>query len=211
MSKTTVNCDSLDNVILGEKRDEIDFIKLDTQGTELKILDGARKVLEHPVIGLEVEVEFVEMYKNQSLFGAVHESMIPLGFEYLDFTSLVRWDASELPREGQLIFGDVLLVRPPAIFANMIKGRKKDFANSKSVKYIALCFLYQRYDLVRQALVSLEPFLTPDQNSSIAGFLKIESKRQIRKNIFARRCIKLLLKIIYGGKKDFLLFDTSFL
>jgi len=48
----------------------IDFIKLDTQGTELDILRGATLALQN-VIALQVEVEFIELYKTQPLFDEV--------------------------------------------------------------------------------------------------------------------------------------------
>ena len=41
----------------------LDFIKIDTQGSELEILRGASDLLKS-VIGIEVEVEFIELYKG---------------------------------------------------------------------------------------------------------------------------------------------------
>src|SRR5205823_10744881 len=43
------------------------FIKLDVQGAELPILEGAGDTLQS-VIGIEVEVEFAPVYQHQPLF-----------------------------------------------------------------------------------------------------------------------------------------------
>lgn len=67
-----VTCDSLDGIVQSNGIKDIDFIKLDTQGTELQILQGAVKTLaEYCVFGIEVELEFSPMYKDQPLFGDV--------------------------------------------------------------------------------------------------------------------------------------------
>lgn len=46
----------------------IDFIELDTQGSELDILKGAENFLKDSVLGLRIEVEFSPIYKNQPCF-----------------------------------------------------------------------------------------------------------------------------------------------
>lgn len=50
----------------------IDFLKLDTQGTELNILKGAQRFLkEHGIFVVKTEVSFVPVYKEQCLFADV--------------------------------------------------------------------------------------------------------------------------------------------
>src|SRR5262249_54442823 len=58
-----------------------DFLKLDTQGSELDILRGGRNVLDTSVIGIETEVEFLPLYKNQPLFPEVFEFLRSQGFD----------------------------------------------------------------------------------------------------------------------------------
>ena len=53
----------------------IDFIKVDIQGAELKALNGAKETLKD-VIGMEIEVEFQKMYEDQVLFGEINELYI---------------------------------------------------------------------------------------------------------------------------------------
>ena len=45
----------------------LDFIKIDTQGSELNILKGSNKSLEE-ILGLEIECEFFKIYENQPLY-----------------------------------------------------------------------------------------------------------------------------------------------
>jgi FkbM family methyltransferase len=71
----------------------IDFIKLDTQGSELDILRGAEDALNEPMIGIEVEVEFLAIYEEQPLFSEVAAYLAARSFEFIDFLSTysVAW------------------------------------------------------------------------------------------------------------------------
>ena len=50
-----------------EKMCDLRFLKLDTQGSELAILEGAGRLLDD-CLGIEVEVEFAPLYIGQPLF-----------------------------------------------------------------------------------------------------------------------------------------------
>jgi len=123
-----------------------DFMKLDVQGGELEIIKGGNLSLEK-CIGLEIEVEFVKLYKEQPLFGDISNYLDEKGFIFIDFTSLARWERHQYKSYGQLIFGDALFLRPPEIFS---KNNNIDLNYLK--KYIAICFLYKRFDLINDAI-----------------------------------------------------------
>lgn len=57
----------------------IDFVKLDVQGAELEVLQGAEETLDS-VVCIVCEVEFVHLYKNQPLFGDVDAFLRSRGF-----------------------------------------------------------------------------------------------------------------------------------
>ena len=89
---------------------EADFIKLDTQGSELGILQGAEKTLEN-VLGVEVEVEFSELYQGQPLFAEVDVFLRKKDFQLFDLAS-VHWKR-KLGKgignsKGQIIYADAL-------------------------------------------------------------------------------------------------------
>jgi hypothetical protein len=65
----------------------IDFIKLDTQGSELAILHGAQQILESTLI-VETEIEFNPIYENQPLFGDIDSHLRAQGFELWGLDSL---------------------------------------------------------------------------------------------------------------------------
>lgn len=57
------------------------FIKVDTQGSELEILQSGENLLKESVVGVEVEAEFQELYESQPLFSDVDNYLRSLGFD----------------------------------------------------------------------------------------------------------------------------------
>lgn len=64
--------------------DEVDFIKIDVQGTEYDVLSGAKSTLGKTVAVL-CEVEFMPVYEGQKLFSEVEIFMRGLGFSFYGF------------------------------------------------------------------------------------------------------------------------------
>lgn len=64
----------------------IDFLKLDTQGSELKILQGALKLIEEKRIAIiKVEVTTIPVYKNQVVFSDIDLFLRNYGYVLVDF------------------------------------------------------------------------------------------------------------------------------
>lgn len=64
----------------------IDFLKIDTQGSELSILRGAGNLLRDKKINvIKVEVSTIPIYKNQALFSEIDVFMREHGYVLVDF------------------------------------------------------------------------------------------------------------------------------
>tara|TARA_A100001015_G_scaffold319501_1_gene442562 strand:+ start:1116 stop:2102 length:987 start_codon:yes stop_codon:yes gene_type:complete len=109
-----LKADSLSNLLYSKNVSALDFIKIDTQGSELEILRGAGDLLRS-VIGVEVEVEFVELYKGQPLFQEVNSYISNWGMSLVDLkrTFWKRESLYQNTRKGQLIYADALYLREP--------------------------------------------------------------------------------------------------
>jgi len=60
---------------------DIDFIKIDVQGSELVVFENASRVLSSAVL-IQTEVEFVEVYKGQPMFADVDKFLRANGFQF---------------------------------------------------------------------------------------------------------------------------------
>lgn len=91
--------------------DGIDLLKVDTQGSEYDILCGATQVLRG-TLAVYIEMEFVELYSSQPLFGEIHALMGEQGFYLHDLLRVRRvrrsWAHFSRP---QLLYGYGLYVR----------------------------------------------------------------------------------------------------
>jgi FkbM family methyltransferase len=112
--EVSVTTTTLDTCLASHGILSTDFIELDTQGSELDVLIGAERVLRESVLGLQVEVEFAEMYEQQPLFGDIDHFLRRHGFQLFD---LARYHvrrgplASTVQTRGQLLWGQALYLR----------------------------------------------------------------------------------------------------
>lgn len=86
----TIQLTTIDRWAASAGIEQIDVMKLDTQGSELGILQGGRRMLAG-VRMLEVEVEFNEIYRGQPLFGDVDRFLRDRGFVLWRLGNLVHY------------------------------------------------------------------------------------------------------------------------
>jgi hypothetical protein len=132
----------------------LDMLKIDVQGAELMVFNGARQKLGRAV-AVHTEVCFLPLYKNQPLFGEIDLALRGLGFVLHDIhhmnrrTILPLYDRSS-PNSSvnQIIFADVVYVRD---FSN------GDAMDDEQLKHLALVahHCYRSFDLTVHCLFRL--------------------------------------------------------
>ncbi len=130
---------------------ELDFLKLDTQGSELSILKGSGEYLTRRALGLRVEVEFSELYCGQPLFAEVDTFIRQVGFQLMDLQRYY-WKRYAAPGRGQLVFGEALYFRNPANFRQHMIGAETPYARDKTLKFVALALVYGMSDFAHAVL-----------------------------------------------------------
>ena len=174
-SHTALAVHALDDLVAGAQLPAADFIKLDTQGSELDILRGAAKTLQSTTLGIEVEVEFEELYQGQPLFADVEAFMRGLGFQFFGFRTLTRrsdivfgqsgktgyrgvmhlltaWAGRLLPPSGTLvsasrpIYADALFFRSADQYAASAVDRQQSEALVRVIKAIVVTTEFRFYE-----------------------------------------------------------------
>lgn len=144
---------------------DIDFMKLDIQGGELSALEGSEGILDS-VLGVEVEVEFSKLYIDQPLFGSVYDFLVKRDFEFIDFVNLRRWERKSHIGLGQLVFGDALFLKSPETIIS------DKLSEEKIRKYLAILYIYNRFDLIERVLLSDQKLKT-----SLGTFNRLKKKK----------------------------------
>ena len=128
-----------------------DFLKLDVQGAELLVLEGAAARL-HDILVVHTEVEFIPLYKDQPLFadidsflrrnGFLFHTMVPFGRTFRPFVA----NNNDEGWMRQMIWADAVYVR--------------DFTDFDAMKPDALlkiaAILHENYQSFDLAAVALE-------------------------------------------------------
>lgn len=98
------------------------FLKLDVEGLEAEILDGAKNTLDDVAI-IKIEISMLPLNKGQPVFGDIDRALATRGFRLFDLLTLHRWRREgyvihpHLTRgpypyaRGALMHGDALYVR----------------------------------------------------------------------------------------------------
>ena len=80
--KISVETTTLNDFFIEKELNEIDFIHMDVQGAELKVLKGAKQYL-NKVKAIWLEVSNIELYKGQPLTSDIEGFMKSRGFELI--------------------------------------------------------------------------------------------------------------------------------
>ena len=127
----------------------LDFLKLDTEGTEYLILQGAKQQLAENVIGVRSEVSFDHIFEGMALFSQMHEFMLTNDFFLLNLSYDGRGDhCNEFVDLGGK-YG--ILTGCDAVWL-----KRQDFLWSRServLKYAAFCMNNSASDLAIQVLL----------------------------------------------------------
>jgi FkbM family methyltransferase len=135
--------------------DDVDFIKIDVQGSELAVFRSASRALSRALL-VQTEVEFVELYRNQPMFADVDTFLRGNGFQFHTFSGfggrafkpLVAGNDINMPFH-QALWADAVYVRDWM--------RLGELDETKLRKYAILAHdLLQSYDLAHLVLATLD-------------------------------------------------------
>jgi FkbM family methyltransferase len=117
MEKRKVKSTSLDALLASDSFRESppDFLSLDTQGSEYRILSGASGALRHNILGLMVEIEFVQIYEGQELCHDVQSLLEDAGFRLVRINTNEEFSPLRAPigarARGFVLAGEALFLR----------------------------------------------------------------------------------------------------
>jgi FkbM family methyltransferase len=146
---TTVRLDDIAEI------DDVDFIKIDAQGSELNIFKNAAKILDRAVL-IQTEVNFLEVYKGQPMFSDIDAFLRKHGYQFHDFPGMgsrsfkpVMSPQHPFQGFGQRVWADAFYVRDWMGWDTLPADKLKKLA-------ALLHDIVGAYDLVFSALEALD-------------------------------------------------------
>ena len=159
VEESEVETITLDQALQSEKlvNNGVDFLKIDVQGSSFDVIKGAKETLLRTLV-CQVEAEFSEVYKNETLFSDIDKEMRALGFGLVDFPVLgrQRYNALDVTEKryfhaSRLLWGDCLYVRH-------LDTMHKNLSEEECMRVaIIMHEVYQKYDLAAFATSCIIP------------------------------------------------------
>lgn len=148
IEKIKLNSYSLSSLIEEKEIDPIDFLSIDTQGTEINILKGLNNKIDD-VLCVATEINFIDLYKNQTNSYDLIKFMRDHGFYLIDFFDSKKGSMTRIPinyrNNGQLIHSDALFFKDPKFFLNSESYNEIEKIE-KNVKLIFLSIMHNNLD-----------------------------------------------------------------
>ena len=130
-----INCDTISSSLQNLKIENLDYLKIDTQGAELEILKGLNNF--RPLI-IKLEVQVYPMYKNEPNWTEVVNLLYKLGYIVTDWNQIGS-SATRFPVEMDMIFIPNF---------SLEAGRKIILENQK--KFIVLMLISGQINLLKK-------------------------------------------------------------
>jgi FkbM family methyltransferase len=170
-----VEADTLDRLMAARGLTDIDFIKADTQGSELFVLQGAAGALASSAVGVEVEVEFTPIYKDQPLFADVDLYMRGLGYSLFDLRPCYWKRAAGREAggpHGQIIWADALYLKSIPALQTAVATLPVDVRKSKVLRAVSVALLYGYYDYAIEIARDAAGVLSDDERAFVERRLR---------------------------------------
>jgi FkbM family methyltransferase len=182
--------DTLDAIAVREGR-QVDAIKVDTQGSELGILEGAKNCLSGSILIAEIEVSFFERYRGQALFRDIEAFMTGLGFELIDLYRLKRYrrlNSSGIgnislgggQRAGRLAYGDAFFMLGEDRLLERIASGGEDVA----MKAIVSLLVYGKPDIAAALFDRSAERFDLKRREAVGAYLRAIGRQAVRRNSF---------------------------
>lgn len=186
--------DTMDSLAAREGR-RIDAVKIDTQGSELEILNGARDCLETSVLMAEVEVSFFQRYEGQALLCDIAAFMAERGFDLIDLYRLKRYRRANVAgignlslgggqRAGRLAYGDAIFVlRQDPLLQRIAAAPSPEEAEALALKAVIALIVYGKPDMASYLFDVVAHAVREPLRGRLQGWLTGVAKRPLRTGV----------------------------
>jgi len=180
-SQQVVAVDTLD-ALLERERLQVDALKVDTQGSELEILQGAARALENSVVLAEVEISFIERYEGQATAPTLIAWMQARGFQLIEIYRPKRYrhlnslgvgnvGTGAGHRAGQLAYADAIFMVGEPLFARRLALLPRDEAVHQVLSALMALMVYGKADTAAALFDQHHALLDPPLAAALRRWL----------------------------------------
>ena len=134
---TEINCDSINNLLSEFNLKNLDYLKIDTQGAELEILNGLGNY--HPLL-IRIEAHIFSMYKGVPSWHKLINLLYELNYVVIDWRDIGEHN-SRVPAEMDMI-----------LIPNFNNNNGKNLIINSKEKFISLMLIFGQLNLLKLIL-----------------------------------------------------------
>ena len=182
VSEHIVDVDTLDNVLESSELNP-DFIKLDTEGSEVDILYGCNKFLQNNLLGVESEISYHRLKLSQLTFKDLDNFLDKLDFQLFDLKQrhIKRPIGQEFGmRKGQLMYCDALYFKSIKGLENIVKDKPITYKKHKIINMIILTCSYGYFDYGYEVFYTFKKLFNKKEIESIEKGFKNSKIKYLR-------------------------------
>ncbi len=190
-----IQTNTLDAVLKEAHIDDVDYLKIDTEGFERDILHGATETLNH-VFAIEVEVWFNPVFTNAPFFRDIDALLAEKGFVLFDLAKSNYFKrkvgATLGGPKGQLVAGDAIYFRDiPAL-----SPESRFYDTAKLVRAIVLAMQYCYFDFALEIAQSAYHHrkLSENEFREIEAVISAEGKKHYAVDFRGKHTTEKLVK-----------------
>ncbi len=174
-----IDCVTLDAMF---NDNTIDYLKLDTQGTELEILNGAAELIKNKRIGIiEVEVNMQPVYAFQPTFSTIDQFLRNAGFLLVDY-KINQHAFSPVETNNSLVENPRATSGGDAIYVYNMNLLPENEQRERALK-AALLLAHKGYLSISHYLLTTFTKINANEIDIIFSTLNRKSGTELRKNI----------------------------
>jgi FkbM family methyltransferase len=149
VGQVSIALDTLDHCLGKHPELKPDFLKVDVEGADLDVLKGGINALTQNILGLQIEVSFIERHQGAPFFSEVDVFLRERGFA-LFILAREHWvrrnRAYGVNSHAQLIWADAVYVLTKAQFLERLTSTLPDKQLSLLVKFLVILLGYGLHD-----------------------------------------------------------------
>jgi len=141
IKKINLEATSLDELLEKKVIPNIDFLSMNTEGSEYAILKGAKQSLKN-IVAIETEINFIDRYKNSKLFSDIDQFLKDNGFIWAGVSAWGEYNTKRIQMEfrgrNMPLGCNALYLLDP----NSIKSEESSVAKLEKLAFASIVFGY---------------------------------------------------------------------
>ena len=159
VGQALIQLDTLDHCLEAQGDLKPDFIKIDVEGADLDVLKGGLDTLTGSILGVQIEVSFIERHKGAPFFAEVDTFLRDRGFALFSLARehwLRQNQLCGVNSRPQLIWADAVYVLDKAHFLARIRGTYPESQFSLLVKFVVILLGYGLHDYAIEIITAVQ-------------------------------------------------------